>query len=99
MTNDELLDMARANLNRIAAATMPADALRQVIEAHDLVFALYPEQSPQGFDTYLIKGKPLVIGASDEDLAKHTTTAVPCSDLEEAMALERAFGDNRPGKH
>lgn len=103
MTNAELLAMARENLNRIAAAPVPADALRQVIEAHDLVFALYPEQSAQsskqGFDTYLIKGKPLVVGASDEDLAKRSTTAVPCSGLEEAMALERAFGDNRPGKH
>jgi hypothetical protein len=99
MTNAELLQMARENLNRIAAASAPADALRDVIEAHELVFALYPEQSPQGFDTYLIKGKPLVVGASDEDLAKRSTTAVPCADLEEAMALERTFGDNRPGKH
>ncbi len=99
MTNAELLAMARENLNRIAAASAPADALRDVIEAHDLVFALYPEQSPQGFDTYLIKGKPLVVGASDDDLAKRPTTAVPCADLEEAMALERTFGDTKPGKH
>lgn len=103
MTNAELLEMARDNLTRIAAAAAPAEALRQVIETHELVFALYPEQSAQGsspgFDTYLIKGKPLVVGASDEDLAKRTTTAVPCSGLEEAMALERSFGDNRPGKH
>lgn len=99
MTNAELLAMARANLNRIAAASAPADALRDVIEAHELVFALYPENSAQGFDTYLIKGKPLVVGASDEDLARRSTTAVPCSGLEEAMALERTFGDTRPGKH
>lgn len=103
MTNAELLQMARENLNRIAAASAPADALREVIEAHELVFALYPEQSAQGsnqgFDTYLIKGKLLVVGASDEELAKRATTAVPCADLEEAMALERAFGDNRPGQH
>jgi hypothetical protein len=99
MTNAELLAMARDNLNRIAAAAAPADALRDVIAAHDLVFALYPEKSPQGFDTYLIKGKPLVVGASDEDLAKRSTTAVPCADLEEAMALERTFGDTKPGKH
>ncbi len=99
MTNAELLAMARDNLNRIAAAAAPADALRAMIEAHELVFALYPEQSPQGFDTYLIKGKPLVVGASDEELARRPTTAVPCADLEEAMALERTFGDTKPGKH
>ena len=99
MTNAELLAMARDNLNRIAAAAAPADALRDVIAAHDLVFALYPEQSAQGFDTYLIKGKPLVVGASDDALAALATTAVPCADLEEAMALERTFGDTKPGKH
>lgn len=99
MTNAELLEMARDNLNRIAGDAAPADALRRIIEAHELVFALYPEQTAQGFDTYLIKGKPLVIGASDDDLAKRLTTAVPCSGLEEAMALERSFGDNRPGQH
>lgn len=99
MTNAELLQMARENLARLGAAAQPAEALRQVIEAHDLVFALYPDSSSQGFDSYLIKGKPLVVGASDEDIARRATTAVPCSDLEEAMALERAFGDNRPGQH
>ena len=54
---------------------------------------------PRGFDTYLIKGKPLVPGASEEDLARLATTAVPCADLEEAIALERAFGDGGPGQH
>ena len=99
MTNAELMQMARDNLARLTGAAEPAEALRQIIETHELVFALYPDASPQGFDSYLIKGKPLVIGASDEDLARRPTTAVPCSDLEEAMALERSFGDNRPGQH
>ena len=99
MTNAELLEMARDNLTRFTAAPAPAEALRKAIEAHDIVFALYPDQSPRGFDTYLIKGKPLVPGASEEDLARLPTTAVPCADLEEAIALERAFGDGGPGQH
>jgi len=99
MTNAELLEMARNNLTRFTAAPAPAEALRKAIEAHDIVFALYPDPSPRGFDTYLIKGKPLVPGASEEDLARLATTAVPCADLEEAIALERAFGDGGPGKH
>lgn len=60
--------------------------------------ALYPDQSPRGFDTYLIKGKPLVPGASGEDLACYTTTAMSCADLTEALALERTFGGTRPGR-
>lgn len=99
MTNAQLLEMARDNLTRLTAAPAPAEALRQTIEAHEIVFALYPDESSRGFDTYLIKGKPLVPGASDEQLARFTTTAVPCADLEEALALERSFGDTRPGKH
>src|SRR3569623_781151 len=99
MTNAELLEMARNNLTRFTAAPAPAEAQRKAIEAHDIVIALYPAPSPRGFDTYLIKGKPLAPGASEEDLARLATTAVPCADLEEAIALERAFGDGGPGKH
>jgi hypothetical protein len=99
MTNAELLEMARDNLTRFTAAPAPAEALRKTIEAHDIVFALYPDQSPRGFDTYLIKGKPLVPNTSAEELARLPTTAVPCADLEEAIALERAFGDGGPGQH
>ena len=99
MTNAQLLAMARDNLTRFTAAPAPAEALRHAIEGHEMVFALYPDESPRGFDTYLIKGKPLVPGASDEDLARFTTTAVPCADLSEALAMERTFGDTRPGKH
>jgi len=99
MTNAERLEMARDNLTRFAAAPAPAEALRQAIETHEIVFALYPDGTPRGFDTYLIKGKPLVPGASDAQLARYTTTAVPCADIEEALALERSFGDTRPAQH
>ena len=99
MTNAELLEMARNNLTRFTAAPAPAEARRQAIEAHDIVFALDPDPSPRGVDTNLINGKPQVPGASQEDLARLPTTAVPCADLEEAIALERAFGDGGPGQH
>jgi hypothetical protein len=98
MTNAQLLAMARDNLTRFTAAPAPADMLRQTVEAHEIVFALYPDESPRGFDTYLIKGKPLVPGATAEQLAGYSTTAVPCADLTEALALERSFGDTRPAK-
>ncbi len=99
MTHAELLEMARDNLTRFAAAPVPADALRKTIETHAIVFAIFPDASERGWDIHLIKGKPLVPGASDEDLAKHATTAVPCADLTEALALERTFGDGVPGIH
>ena len=99
MTHAQLLEMARDNLARFAAAPVPADALREAIESHDMVFAIFPDQSERGWDIHLIKGKPLVPGSSDEELARRATTAVPCTDLTEALALERAFGDGIPGIH
>ncbi|MDO9411903.1 MAG: hypothetical protein Q7T81_04940 [Pseudolabrys sp.] len=96
MTHAELLEMARNNLTRFAASPSPADVLRQTIEAHEIVFAIFPDTSERGWDIHMIKGKPLVPGASDDELARRATTAVPCADLTEALELERAFGDGKP---
>jgi hypothetical protein len=96
MTHDDLAKMAKENLKAFAQSEMPAVALKAVVEAHEIVFALFPDTSPRGFDLHIIKGKPLVVGASDEALARRTTTAVPCADLVEALAMENAFGDGRP---
>jgi hypothetical protein len=96
MTHAELARMARENLASFARSLVPADALKQVIRDHDIVFALFPDTSERGWDLHIIKGKALVAGASDDDIAARTTTAVPCADLNEALAMENAFGDGRP---
>jgi hypothetical protein len=96
MTHAELAQMAKENLAAFARSLVPADALKKVIRDHEIVFAIFPDTSARGWDLHIIKGKPLVAGASDEDIAKRTTTAVPCSDLNEALAMENAFGDGRP---
>ena len=97
MTHDDLARMAKENLEAFARSEIPTEALKAVVESHEIVFALFPDTSPRGWDLHIIKGKSLVIGASDyEDLAKRTTTAVPCADLVEALAMENAFGDGRP---
>jgi hypothetical protein len=87
--------MAKANLDRFAQSLVPADELKRVIEAHQIVFALFPDTSARGWDLHIIKGKPLVVGATDEALARLSTTAVPCSDLIEALAMENAYGDGK----
>jgi hypothetical protein len=96
MTHAELARMAKENLAAFARSLVPADALKKVIHDHDIVFALFPDSSARGWDLHIIKGKALVAGASDEAIAKRSTTAVPCSDLNEALAMENAFGDGRP---
>ncbi|WP_157100251.1 hypothetical protein [Rhodoplanes sp. Z2-YC6860] len=96
VTHAELARMAKENLRTFAQSLVPADALRKVIAAHEIVFALFPDSSPRGWDLHIIKGKSLVVGATDEALAKISTTAVPCADLTEALAMEQALGDGRP---
>ena len=96
MTHAELARLAKENLQRFAASPNPAAELRAVVETFEIVFALFPDTSERGWDLHIIKGKPLVADASDEELAKRSTTAVPCADLTEALAMEHAFGDGRP---
>lgn len=96
MTHAELARLAKENLASFARSLVPAEALKKVIAAHEIVFALFPDSSPRGWDLHIIKGKDLVVGASDETLEKISTTAVPCADLNEALAMETAFGDGRP---
>lgn len=100
MTHAELAAMARKNLEAIAAALSPPEKLEEIVAAHDVVFALFPAADvPRGFDLHMIKGKKLVEGASDEQIAALATTAVPCESLIEAAAMERAFGDGKPHAH
>ena len=80
----------------LCCLTDPAAELKAVVESYEIVFALFPDTSERGWDLHIIKGKPLIVDASDEELAKRSTTAVTCADLVEALAMEQAFGDGRP---
>ena len=100
LTHAELENMARENLRAIAAAPSPPEKLKDIIFAHDVVFALFPSgETPRGWDLHMIKGKRRVEGATDEQIAALSTTAVPCENLVEAAAMERTFGDGRSPAH
>jgi len=99
-THAKLAQMAKENLQAIADSAEPRETLKDIIGAHEVVFALFPAKDvPRGFDLHMIKGKKLVEGASDEEIAALSTTAVPCESLVEAAAMERAFGDGKPPAH
>jgi hypothetical protein len=95
MTHDELAKMAYDNTVAFAAAPVPAEALKQAFDTHEIVFALFPDGSPRGWDKHIVKGKMLIAGATDEQIAALSITAVPCTDMEEAMAMEKTFGDGK----
>ncbi len=96
MTHDELARMAYDNTVAFAAAPEPGLALKHMIDIHEIVFALFPDTSHRGWDKHIIKGKLLVSVDTDEQLAQRRVTAVPCSDLQEAIAMEKTFGDAKP---
>ena len=96
LTHIQLAQMAKDNLLAIVESATPKETLSAIIEEHQVVFALFPAKDvPRGFDLHIIKGKKLVEGASDEQIAALSTTAIPCESLVEAAAMERAFGDGR----
>ena len=59
MTHAELARLAKENLASFARSLVPAEALKKVIAAHEIVFALFPNSSPRGWDLHIIKGKDL----------------------------------------
>jgi hypothetical protein len=66
-------------------------AYKTVIDAATIVFGTYPDAGlPDGVGMYIIKGKrELASGRSDQ----FPTTAIPCLELELAVAAEKMFGD------
>jgi hypothetical protein len=72
--------------------------VKTVIDAATIVFGTYPDAgSPDGVGMYIIKGtRELASGRSDQ----FPMTAIPCLELELAIAAEKMFGDGaRGGDH
>jgi hypothetical protein len=63
--------------------------VKTVIDAATIVFGTYPDAgSPDGMGMYIIKGKrELASGRSDQ----FPTTAIPCLELELAIAAEKNY--------
>ena len=79
MDDDEFVRLADNNKSLIAACSDPAAGVRSIVQDHDVVYGLYPnEQALIGWEKHRIKG---------EETPEATTTAVWCTSLDEAMAL------------
>ena len=71
--------------------------LRQVMEAHDVVFAVWQDAGePDGVGIKLIKGDALLHTSVDTHRTLSTSlTAIPCGELEEAEAIRRVYGESK----
>jgi hypothetical protein len=94
MTNLEIRKLADANRALLAGTTEPMKLIIELIEQADVVFGAWPgPEAPEGVDTWLSKvvnnealtiaGRPVRIRCS----------VIPCICLEEAIALQRTFGE------
>ena len=73
------------------------ERLRQLIEAHEVVFGVWQDaDKPNGVDVLLVKGDAFgdMEAIMDEmDTARVRLTAVRCCEAEEAHAMRKVFGD------
>nr|WP_249160568.1 hypothetical protein [Bradyrhizobium manausense] len=85
MNFDELRELAADVRVFVDVAEDKAAALRSVIDAYDVVLAIFP--SGDGMGLHVIKGKAILDGiAKSGSIYSHTAIAVP--DLEHAEVLK-----------
>ena len=88
-----------ANRNHAAMQGMTdkeaASYVRRTVEAAVVAFGVYPNAgAPHGMGLYVIKGgrylQSIIMSGQQE---RFPIDAIPCDDLEQAIAAEEAFGD------
>ncbi len=83
--------------NRVAAQLNGCgiDEIRQLVDANEIVFGVWQDRlEPDGVGMMPIKGQQLlrVVVASGKSL-RVNLTAIPCTCIEEAMALQQVVGE------
>ena len=73
-----------------------SDYVKRVVERAQVAFGVWQDdKEPDGVGIYLIKGSREMQAATIEKQdVKFRTAAVPCVNLEEAVATRRRFGDD-----
>lgn len=80
---ERLLQMAAATRNFIQTSDNQAQALRDIITAHDIVFGIFPADR-DGWDLHVVKGRELLNDLS----ADYHHTVLPFQTREQAARLE-----------
>lgn len=91
-TLQTLVAMAKAN-NALMDGTM--EPVRQLIEGHDVVVAVWQDfESQHGVATLIIKGADMLRNSvADQTEVPGRTTAIKCMSYEQAEALREVLGD------
>jgi hypothetical protein len=87
-----LTDMANANMALMDGTTAPFEKL---IREHDVVFGVWADDTfPGGIDVYTIKGRHKLAECGIAGITLTcSTTAIPCTEREQAIAAAQLWGD------
>ena len=80
---EKLLEIAATTRSFIATSDNQAQALRDIIASHDVIFGIFPGER-DGWDLHVVKGREYL---SDENAA-HNHTVLPFQTREQAARLE-----------
>ena len=80
---EKLLEIAATTRSFIATSDNQAQALRDIIASHDVIFGIYPAEK-SGWALHVVKGREYL---SDESGA-HNHTVLPFQTREQAARLE-----------
>lgn len=90
-TKEQIVARANENLAIMGATTGP---VKQIIAEHDLVFGIFQESTcPDGVGAWIIKGRrrlESIVSSGEAEPLKWS--AIPCTSLEHAVAVQRVLG-------
>ena len=86
---------AQANANQVAIAGGGMATVLKLLQSHDIVFGIWADKSRAGgADFIVVKGIGLLERVVDlRRSVEMTWTAIPCTCLEQAVALRLVHGD------
>jgi hypothetical protein len=88
----QLVEMASENQAQLDGTTAP---VKRIFASHDVVWGVWQDhREPDGVGMRLIKGQSLLQRIVDRRQSEQVRmTAIPCDNLEHAVAAQRALGE------
>lgn len=89
---EQLVTLANANRALMDGSLAP---VLQLMQSHDVAVCIWQDRRSQnGIGLRIVKGTDLVRRSFTGDPTPYKLTAIPCDNLEQAMALSALHGDD-----
>jgi uncharacterized Zn-finger protein len=95
----EMTEMANQHHEAMQGMTEreAADYVKGVIGSATIVYGVYQDaEAPNGVGLHIIKGKrEMQVGVASRETIQVRVAAIPCIELEQAIAAEQVYGDGQ----